>query len=427
MIPRVIAVPQTAVVMDACDFFALLISCSGLRACVSLAWEPVLQRNYESPIYGPLRIGVAAPPYIVSTGIGCVMRIIARILLVVLLLSLPFMQTLFAGQPKETKRVLVLYSEDKAHPAHELTDQGIRSAFRSNTLFDVQLYEEYLDVTRFRGPANAQAFADYLRRKYAGIKIDTIITVYPAAADFLLREAFDVLPGTPIVASQVSRAYAAMLKESFPHRAITGTVMGDNASGVLDAAIRMRPGTRRAAIVAGTAPNNVYSELVFRKGIEPYQEKIEPIDLTRLSMGETLTRVGSLPPDTIVLYASISSDGEGRSFVAREALADIARAANAPVFGLYDSFMGFGIVGGRLVSWEQQGKEAAGMALRVMRGEPAASIPFGGEQAYVDLYDWRELKRWNIPESAVPAGSEIRFREPSRGKNTGKPLSARSP
>ena len=113
------------------------------------------------------------------------MRIIARILLVVLLLSLPLLQPLWAGQPKETKRVLVLYSEDKAHPAHELTDQGIRSTFRSNTLFDVQLYNEYLDVYSIQAvAANAQAFADYLRRKYAGIKIDTIITVYPAAVDF---------------------------------------------------------------------------------------------------------------------------------------------------------------------------------------------------------------------------------------------------
>jgi C4-dicarboxylate-specific signal transduction histidine kinase len=31
---------------------------------------------------------------------------------------------------------------------------------------------------------------------------------------------------------------------------------------------------------------------------------------------------------------------------------------------------------------------------------------------YVDLYDWRELKRWNIPESAVLPGSEIRYRKP---------------
>jgi PAS domain S-box-containing protein len=53
------------------------------------------------------------------------------------------------------------------------------------------------------------------------------------------------------------------------------------------------------------------------------------------------------------------------------------------------------------------------MALRIMGGEPPESIPFGGEQAYIDIFDWRELKRWNIPESAVPPGSEIRFRVPS--------------
>jgi PAS domain S-box-containing protein len=80
------------------------------------------------------------------------------------------------------------------------------------------------------------------------------------------------------------------------------------------------------------------------------------------------------------------------------------------VFGLYDSFMGYGIIGGRLVSWEQLWRESAAMALRIMSEESPASIPFGGEQAYVDLYDWRELKRWNIPESAVPPGSEIRYR-----------------
>ena len=213
------------------------------------------------------------------------------------------------------------------------------------------------------------------------------------------------------MANQVSRAYAAKLKDSAPRRAITGTITGDNATGMLEFAFRMRPGTKHVALVAGTAPNNVYSEQIFRKGLEPYLEKLELIDLTKLPMEEILTRVGSLPPDTIVLYAAISSDGKGRSFVPREALLAISRAANAPVFGLYDSFMGYGIVGGRLVSWEHLGKEAAEMALRIMGGEPAASIPFGGEQAYVDLYDWRELKRWNIPESAVPPGSEIRYRE----------------
>ena len=51
-------------------------------------------------------------------------RILPPALMVLLLL-----QPLSAAEPKEAKRVLVLYSEDKDHPAHEMTDQGIREAF----------------------------------------------------------------------------------------------------------------------------------------------------------------------------------------------------------------------------------------------------------------------------------------------------------
>ena len=51
----------------------------------------------------------------------------ALILLLVLL-----GQSLPAAESEETKRVLILYSEDKDHPAHELTDRGIQKAFQSN-------------------------------------------------------------------------------------------------------------------------------------------------------------------------------------------------------------------------------------------------------------------------------------------------------
>jgi len=109
------------------------------------------------------------------------------------------------------KRVLLLYGEDKAHPAHELTDRGIRSAFRSNKLFEVRLYNEYLDGSRFKGPAIVHAFADYLSRKYAGLEIDAIITVYPAAIDFLMGEKGKLFPGVPIVACEITRTSAENL------------------------------------------------------------------------------------------------------------------------------------------------------------------------------------------------------------------------
>ena len=324
-----------------------------------------------------------------------------------LILVLVFAPAFDAHGSLPDKRVLLLYSEDKAHPANELTDRGIRLAFQSNKLFNVQLHAEYLDISRFSGPGHTRAVTDYLGRKYAGVKIDAIITIYPAVLDMLLGEARAGFPGVPIVTCAITRIQAENLERSPSRRLITGVVLGDNIAGIMDSAFRLRPDTKRIALVAGTSRNDVYSEMIFRKGLERHAEKIELIDLTKLPMQETLARVGSLPPDTIVLYSAVFTDGAGQSFVPREALTLISRAANAPVFGLYETFLGYGIVGGRLVSFEQQGREAATLALRIMGGESPASIPFGGEQAYSNLYDWRELTRWRLNEQALPADAII--------------------
>jgi hypothetical protein len=129
---------------------------------------------------------------------------IQRIILAALLFLVLLAQSLFAEQIKQSKNVLVLYIEDTEHPAHKLTDIGIRETFRSNKLFDVQLYTEYLDMSRFRSSSHTTTLVDYLSRKYAGLKIDAIITTYPAIVDLLLGEAKAAFPGTPIIASLVS-------------------------------------------------------------------------------------------------------------------------------------------------------------------------------------------------------------------------------
>ena len=314
---------------------------------------------------------------------------------------------------KETKRVLILYSQEKGHPAHDLTERGLSEAFQTSPSVNIQLYTEYLDVGRFPGPGHISTVADFLRHKYSGMEIDAIIAVYPDAADFLFSNRLTLFPGVPIIASEVTRSYAEKMEHSPARRFMTGTILGDNITGVMAAALRMKPATKRFALVAGTTPNDAYSEQIFRKGLKSYTGMFELIDLTRLSMEETLSRVSSLPPDTLVLYSSIFRDGAGKSFVPREALSLIARAANAPVLGLYETFLGYGIVGGRLVSFEQHGREAAALALRILSGESPSAIPFGGEQAYISLYDWRELKRWGIPETAVPAGGVILYRQAS--------------
>jgi PAS domain S-box-containing protein len=326
------------------------------------------------------------------------------------LLLLLIFQPLYGVEPGEMKRVLILYSEDKTHPAHQMIEQGIESTFQSNHHFALQLYTEYLDVSRFGDLPHAQVMADFLHRKYSGMKFDAFITVYPYALDFLLAHRLDLFPGVPVIAAMISSSHAADLERSGGRSFVTGTILRNSVTDVMDSALRLKPGMKRIALVAGTAPNDVYIAQGFRSGFTAYAGKLGLIDLTKLSMEETLSRVGSLSPDTLVVYASLLRDRTGKIYVPREALSLISRASKVPVFSFTDSYLGFGIVGGRLVSFKEHGREAAALALRVMGGESPASIPFGGEQAFISTYDWRELKRWGISEKALPPGSTVKFK-----------------
>jgi len=99
---------------------------------------------------------------------------------------------------------------------------------------------------------------------------------------------------------------------------------------------------------------------------------------------------------------------------ADEALKRIHAVANAPVNGIFQNQLGLGIVGGRLYQAELEGVESARTAIRILRGEPAASFPPKVVGPLEPRYDWRELQRWQIPEDGLPAGSTVLFRQPTQ-------------
>ena len=118
--------------------------------------------------------------------------------------------------------------------------------------------------------------------------------------------------------------------------------------------------------------------------------------------------MAALPKDTIVLYLSIERDGAGHPYIPRDLLPSFSASSPAPIYGLSDGFIGFGIVGGSVVSFEAQGKQAAEFGQRILRGEKPADIPpVAATSSYV--FDWRQLRRFGLSESALPPGSIVRF------------------
>jgi signal transduction histidine kinase len=157
---------------------------------------------------------------------------------------------------------------------------------------------------------------------------------------------------------------------------------------------------------------------ITKTNIASLASKLDLAYMTDLEMNQLLERVRHLPEQTLVLYISFFRDAVGHKFInATRALPMIADAANAPLFGMSDTYLGHGIVGGDLMRFQEQGKLTARIVSELLEGMKAQDIPIESlPSAYV--FDWKALQRWHIPENRLPPGSLVLFREASLWERT---------
>ena len=130
-----------------------------------------------------------------------------------------------------------------------------------------------------------------------------------------------------------------------------------------------------------------------------------------LSFPEMLARCASLPPHSAIFYVLLSVDSEGVFQVESAALKRLHAATSAPIFGVHRTQLGYGIVGGPLISMDDLSSTTAGVATRMLNGEVPGNIKTSPQAPGPPVYDWRELRRWNIRSDVLPPESIVLFRD----------------
>src|SRR5207249_1032570 len=148
------------------------------------------------------------------------------------------------------------------------------------------------------------------------------------------------------------------------------------------------------------------------KVFRPYETKLEFKYLIGLPMEDLLREVAHLPQQSIVYYLHVFQDGSGRTLVPAFVLEQLANVASVPIYSHVDSYVGHGVVGGRVISFEREGKNSARLALRILAGERPETIGVQKPSENTYMFDWRQLRRWGISEGSLPPGSVVRYQEP---------------
>jgi len=315
-----------------------------------------------------------------------------------------------AQAPAEQPSVLILLPGQPGLPAASAVASGIRAALLTEFSFRASIEMEHVDVARFASPdIEEQRLRTLYGSKYRNQHFDVIVAALPEPFQFVLRERDMLWPGTPVVVCGVDERSVRGLE--LPHGFAVLTIRFDMA-GTVRAAQALLPDTRHIALVGGASPpEQVYHDLI-RQAVTAVGG-LDVIDLTKLPIGEVLSRVSTLSEHTVIVQSSYQVDGAGRRFNGIDLLPPISNAANRPIFTPLGLALGRGVVGGSIIEFEDIGRDAGKMASRILHGERPPSRPVPSFASSVPRFDGRQLARWRLDERRLPDGSQIIFDTPT--------------
>ncbi len=315
------------------------------------------------------------------------------------------------SEPDSARRrlVVVLYPHNSdGSPGNRLVDQSIRATFAEDSSKPIDVYNEYLDFAQV-SQADQRLQRGYLKRKYQNRNVDLVIAGLSPALDFALANR-DVFSNAPIV-------FCAVDSREIESRQLPLDVVGIpsryDLEETLQLALRLHPDTENVAVVSGSASMDVYWEQQAKRLFSTYENRLKFTYLAGLTQEDLLDRVSSLPEKTIIYYLHVFQDRSGRIYVPSQVLKALAQRATAPIYGHVDTYVGRGAVGGRVFRFQSEGEATARLGLRILAGERPEEIGIQDSSNNVELFDWRQLKRWNVDPEKLPAESIILFREPT--------------
>lgn len=321
--------------------------------------------------------------------------ILSRALLLLFLFPLPG-----PAQTNEPKRVLILLEEDVSWPIYRLIDENVRATLRNGLSERVLIFSEHLDLIHFPDADSQAQKKAWIQRKYANSRLDLVVE----AGDIPT----DIFPNVPLVYLNIRPQGTPPRRLEF-HEDAAAVWIELGAGKTIEAARRFQPNAQQVVVIAGNSPAEAVLLDRVRQQLAGDSQQIPITYLTNVGFPELLHKVETLGPQSIVLYVAFARDKDGRLFISADVSKEIAAVSSAPVYALFDPAIGSGAVGGYATRFGEMGTQAGELGLQFLSGGHPKDLMARSNY----LFDWRQLQRWKIPESALPPGSILIYRQPT--------------
>ena len=330
-------------------------------------------------------------------------RFYFHLLICLVLAGLGMPRPAHPSQPAQHKKILVLNSYHSGYKGSDDIVLGFSETLRKS-LPAADITVEYLDSKNYSGPEYDRRVLDMLRFKYREKPFDLVVSTDDYAFNVLEQHRDELFGKTPVVFCGTNDFDPGRI-EGRPDFA--GIDERPSFDDTLELIWRVHPGTRSVVVIHDDSITGKLNSGNFRTAASRFSSRAAFSYREGKPLEELLGEAGTLPDGTVVVYfASYVQTRGGERVSSVEALRRISGASRVPVYGGWEFNLGHGIAGGKLVNLREHGRAAAELAVARLKG---GSFGEGRLKPSPNqfMFDFNELKRFNIGAEDLPEGSVV--------------------
>lgn len=305
----------------------------------------------------------------------------------------------FANNSKE---VLLLHSYNSGLKWSDGITQGIKEIFDKYPQYDLSI--EYMDSKKIDSPEYFDNLMSLYEKKFSNRKYEVIITADNYAYEFVLKNYKKLFYNSAVVFCGVENFDKNSIPKELQDK-VTGVVEYKEIKKNIELIKKIITDLGTLYIIS----DDSFSSLAIKEQIleesQEFKKDIKIIFDNQIDINNILEKINSLPFNSAVLFTSLYKD-KNQKYITSNQLKEFFNASKYPIFTLNKIHLGEGIVGGIMVSAQEQGTLAAKKTIDILDekkvNEIAISIP---TSKY--YFDHKVLEKFHLNNSHVPLLSTI--------------------
>ena len=315
-----------------------------------------------------------------------------------LLFSILFLNFLFANTSKE---VLVLHSYHKGYAWSDDISKAIEKTFSEYKKAEIEVTTVYMDTKRIDNAEYLNSLAKLYKQQFEGRIFDLIIVSDNTAFDFMIKYHEYLFKNTPVLFCGINNFDKVLLDENNLKNYMTGVAEDVDLEKNFELISKLHPKLRNLLIINDTSNTGYAVKRDLRPIIEKYKNKFNIEYTDDLEIANLKEKVSKLDKDnSVILFVLLFKDTTGKYFTYKQSFEEIKKVSEVPIYGLWDFYLNSGMVGGLLTSAIAQGQTVSKMALDILNGKNIKDIPVVEKSPNLYMFDYNELKRFNLDISS---------------------------